>query len=104
MRAFLELHGVEHTFIFPGHAWTNGRIERAFRTLKETVRRFARIFVSRRHLRRFCEGFLAYYNRCRCHSSYWGFTPDEIFTERPAAALLAELSLFDGQLIADHFT
>ena len=26
VRAFLELHGVEHTFIFPGHAWTNGRI------------------------------------------------------------------------------
>ena len=97
-------HGVKHTFIFPGHAWTNGRIERIFRTTKELIRRYARVFVSRRLLRRFCADFLAYYNRCRCHSAYWGFTPDEIFTESPATAPLGALSLFDGQLIADHFT
>ena len=97
---FLELHHVEHTFIFPGHAWTNGRIERLFRTFKETARRYARIFVSKRHLRRFCVDFVAYYNRCRGHSRFWGFTPDEIFTETPATAPLGELTLFDGHLVA----
>ena len=43
-------------------------------------------------------------NHCRFHSSYWGFTPDEVFTEHPAIARLGELLLFDGQLLAPHFT
>ena len=60
--AFLALHQVEHTFSRPAHPWTNGRIERLFRTLKETQGRFARVFVSQRHLVRFCDDFVEYYN------------------------------------------
>ncbi len=104
LEQFLALHHVEHTFIRPAHPWTNGRIERLFRTFKETQRRFARVFVSRRHLTRFCADFMSYYNRCRCHSSCWGFTPDEVFSGKPAAAPLGELVLFDGMLTADRFT
>jgi transposase InsO family protein len=34
---FLVGQGVGHSRIRPGHPWTNGRIERLFRTFKETV-------------------------------------------------------------------
>ncbi len=104
LEQFLALHQVEHTFIRPAHPWTNGRIERLFRTLKETQRRFARVFVSREHVTRFCSDFLSYYNRCRGHSSCWGFTPDEVFSVKPATAPLGELVLFDGMLVAHQFT
>lgn len=35
--AFLAARSIEHTLTLPAHPWTNGRIERLFRTFKETV-------------------------------------------------------------------
>lgn len=37
-KTFLAEHNVRHSRIRPAHAWTNGRIERLFRTFKETAR------------------------------------------------------------------
>jgi transposase InsO family protein len=34
---FLQLHGIDHTRTRPWHPWTNGRVERLFRTFKETI-------------------------------------------------------------------
>jgi transposase InsO family protein len=47
---FLEGHKVRHSHIRPAHAWTNGRIERLFRTFKETVFRYTWVFTSLRHI------------------------------------------------------
>ena len=47
---FLGGAGVRHSGIRPGHAWTNGRIERLFRTLKSTVFTFIWLFASRRQV------------------------------------------------------
>ena len=35
--AFLESNDIEHSRTRPWHPWTNGRIERLFRTFKETL-------------------------------------------------------------------
>jgi Integrase core domain len=39
-KVFVATHGVTHTLTKPAHPWTNGRIERLFRTFKETVFRW----------------------------------------------------------------
>jgi transposase InsO family protein len=56
--SFLAASGVEHSFIKPGHAWTNGRIERVFRTFKETVAGLVWLVDGRAQLDRFCGDFL----------------------------------------------
>jgi putative transposase len=97
--AFLAGQGVQHSRIRPGHAWTNGRIERLFRTFKETVFRYAWVFTSLRQLDRWCADFIVFYNRDRPHSSYGGLTPDEVAagatTPGPARGRVA---YFDGRM------
>ena len=100
----LRRHRVCHRFFRPGHAWTNGRIERLFGTFKRVQRRYARVFVSRRHVRRFCADFVRYYNACRPHAAYWGLTPDEVTRGEAAQGPFDVVSLFDGQLLAHRFT
>ncbi len=100
----LRRFGVKHRFIRPGHAWTNGRIERVFGTLKRLCRRYARTFVSPGHLRRFCADFVLWHNACRPHASYWGLTPDEVARGEAATAPVGVVSLFDGQLLGHRFT
>ena len=96
---FLARHGVEHTRIRPGHPWTNGRIERIFRTFKETVFAHIWLFGSLAQIDRFCADFIQFYNRDRPHSSYGGRTPDEVFFERPSPARpLGRVDYFDGEL------
>jgi putative transposase len=97
--SFLVERGVRHSRIRPGHAWTNGRIERLFRTFKETVFRYLWVFTSLRQIDRWCADFVRFYNRDRPHSSYGGLTPDEVAagTKRPSP-LRGRLSYFDGRM------
>jgi transposase InsO family protein len=55
--SLLAAHGVRHLLTVPAHPWTNGRIERIFRTFKETV--FSRFWLlaSIRQVDRFCADF-----------------------------------------------
>jgi transposase InsO family protein len=99
----LDARGVTHVRTKPAHPWTNGRIERLFRTFKELRRRLGVLFVSRRHLARFCDDFARYYNHCRPHASCWGLTPDEVFRGELSPTPLGEVELFDGLLLAHRF-
>ncbi len=97
--AFLAANGVRHAFIRPGHAWTNGRIERVFRTFKQTVASLVWLIDSRAQLDRSCESFLVWHNRDRPHSSWGGRTPDEVFFGLPRQLRpLGRVSYFDGLL------
>jgi transposase InsO family protein len=90
---------IEHTFTFPAHPWTNGRIERLFRTFKEAIDRGRWMIASVAQLDRFCEDFLVFYNRDRPHSAWGGRTPDEVYFGRPKQlAPLGRVSYFDGAL------
>ena len=90
---------VRHSRIRPGHAWTNGRIERVFRTFKSTVFSFIWLFASLRELDVYCRDFVQYYNRDRPHFA-WGYrTPDEVYFCRPPVMRpLGEVPYFGGQL------
>lgn len=103
LREFLSAPGVVHTRTRPAPPWTNGRIERLFRSFKECHRRFSRVFVSRRQLRRFCSNFVEYHNHCRPHAAYWGLTPAEVNCDAVAIAPATRVELFDGMLLAHRF-
>ena len=97
--AFLAERGVGHSRIRPGHAWTNGRIERLFRTFKETVFRYTWVFVSLRQIDRWCADFTTFYNRDRPHSSYGGLTPDEVAAGIKEESLAGgRVTYFDGRM------
>ncbi|MBI5481188.1 MAG: transposase family protein [Deltaproteobacteria bacterium] len=49
--------GVRQVLIRPGHCWTNGRIERVFRTFKQTVFGLIWLFASTREIDRYCGDF-----------------------------------------------
>jgi putative transposase len=92
--------GVRHQRIRPAHPWTNGRIERVFRTFKEEVmRRYVWIFAGVGEIDRYCVDFLRWYNRDRPHGSYGGRTPDEVFFGRAMQQRPVErVTYFDGKL------
>lgn len=97
--AFLAQRGVAHSFIRPGHAWTNGRIERVFRTFKETVFGFIWLFSATAQVERFAADFLQWHNRDRPHSSWGGRTPDEVWHDRkPLRRARGRVTYFDGHL------
>ncbi|MHB8875586.1 MAG: transposase [Myxococcaceae bacterium] len=97
--SFLDANGVRHSFIRPGHAWTNGRIERVFRTFKEAVAALVWLVDGRAQLDRFCADFLLWHNRDRPHSSWGGRTPDEVFFGRQRHLRpLGRVDYFDGLL------
>ena len=97
--AFLVERGVDHATTRPAHPWTNGRIERVFRTFKSTVFAHIWLFASVRQIDRFCADFVVFYNRDRPHSSYGGLTPDEVHLgiARPRASR-GRVEYFDGRL------
>jgi transposase InsO family protein len=92
----LARHGTRHALIKPCHAWTNGRIERLFRTFKETLFRHCGLwlFQSTAQIDRYCAEFALCYNRHRPHGAYAGRTPDEVYFGRPAGRALARVSYF----------
>jgi transposase InsO family protein len=102
----LAEHRTRHALIRPCHAWTGGRIERLFRTFKETVFRDCGLwlFASAAQIDRYCTDFLLFYNRDRSHSSYGGRTPDEVYFDRAPRRAVARVDYFDGRLRWWRFT
>ena len=95
----LAARGVEHTFTRPAHPWTNGRIERLFRTFKSTVFAHLWLFASLGEIDRCCRDFVLFYNRDRPHSRFGDRTPDEVYFGLPAAPHpLGRTTYFDGHL------
>jgi transposase InsO family protein len=96
---FLAERGIRHSRIRPGHAWTNGRIERLFRTFKETVYRYTRVFTSLRQIDHWCADFVVFHNRDRPHASYGGLTPNEVMAgARLPASPRGRVTYFDGRM------
>ncbi len=96
---FLAETNIRHSRIRPGHAWTNGRIERLFRTFKETVSRHASVFTSLAQIERWCSDFARFYNHARPHSSYGGLTPDEVAAGvKEPQAPSGRVTYFDGRM------
>jgi transposase InsO family protein len=98
LELFLAARGVEHTFTRPAHPWTNGRIERLFRTFKETIFVGRWLIASTAQLNRFCQDFAVFYNRDRPHSAYQGRTPDEVWFGVAAQRARGRVAYFDGAL------
>jgi transposase InsO family protein len=95
----LRSRGVEHTFTRPAHPWTNGRIERLFRTFKQTVFAHIWLFASLGEIDRYCRDFVQFYNRDRPHSRFDDRTPDEVYFGRtPTKRPLGRVTYFDGHL------
>ena len=101
--AFLRREGVKHVRIRPGRPWTNGRIERVFRTFKEVLRWYAPVLLSGGHLARVCADFVVFHNECRPHASWGGRTPNEVFFRKEVRGPIGQLLLFDGQVRAHRF-
>jgi putative transposase len=98
-QACLGGHNVRHVRTKPAHPWTNGRIERVFRTFKETVSRVTWLVSSLRQLDRFAADFRLWHNRDRPHSAWDGRTPDEVFFGRPKRFRpIGRVAYFDGRL------
>lgn len=96
---FLCQHDILHTFTRPGHPWTNGRIERIWRTFKETIFIGRWLIFSVKQLDRYCTDFVTFYNRDRPHSSWGGRTPDEVYFGRNKhIGHLGRVTYFDGVL------
>ena len=71
-----DRHGIEHRLTKPYHPWTNGRVERMNRTIKDaTVKRFH--YDSHEQLRRHLDDFVAAYNFARRLKRLSGLTPYE---------------------------
>jgi transposase InsO family protein len=103
-RDFLAARGVKHKRIAPGCPWTNGRVERLFRTFKELHRFYAPVLLSLGHVRSVCDDFAEYYNHCRPHMSFEYRTPEEVAQGLPKQKPIRRVPLFDGQLLAFRFT
>ena len=97
--AVLADHGVRHTLTRPAHPWTNGRIERIFRTFKSTVFRLVWLLATPSQVDRFCSDFLTWHNRDRPHAAWDGRTPDEVFFGREKLRRsLGRVDYFDGRM------
>lgn len=98
-QACLGGYNVRHVRTKPSHPWTNGRIERVFRTFKETVSSVTWLVSSIGQLDRFAADFKLWHNRDRPHSAWDGRTPDEVFFGRPKGTrALGPVAYFDGRL------
>ena len=93
--------GVRHVLTRPAHPWTNGRIERLFRTYKSTLRRVVWLLASVEQADRFTADFVRWYNTARPHGAWQGRTPDEVFFGRAKqiATRPKLVTYFDGRLL-----
>jgi transposase InsO family protein len=98
-RAALARHGVKQTLTKPHHPWTNGRIERLFRTFKSTIGEHFWIVGSRRQWSSLCADFVVFYNECRPHQSFGGLTPAEVHAGiREPRHQATPVSFFGGRM------
>ena len=94
-----SVYNVEHTRTRAAHLWTNGRIERLNRTLKEAIFRGRWLISSPMQLDRLLAGFTTFYNRARPHSAWGGRTPNEVYFGLPRPSRpLGRVSYFEGTL------
>ncbi len=96
----LKRRGVKHSMTKPYHPWTNGRIERLFRTFKSTVRELYWLVRSRRQWNVICRDFVLFYNEHRPSSANHGRTPLEIERGEPSAVRVVPepVTFFEGRL------
>jgi putative transposase len=96
---FCAAYGVKHQRTPYARPQTNGRIERIFRTAKETIFSLVWLVRSPSQLNRFCADFLRWYNFDRPHSSYGGRTPNEVSRGRAREpGVASRITYFDGLL------
>ena len=99
LRQFLAENGVKATVTRPAHPWTNGRIERVFKTFKQTVFGLVWLTASFEQINRFAADFKIWHNTFRPHSAWAGRTPDEVWFGRPKRIGWAgRLTFYDGRL------
>ncbi|NUP13542.1 MAG: transposase, partial [Polyangiaceae bacterium] len=74
----------------------HGRIERIFRTFKDTIRSCYWLIRSAEHLDRVCQDFKCFYNLHRPHQANGGRTPNEVYLGRPAGRGHLAAAISDG--------
>jgi transposase InsO family protein len=94
-----EAKGIEHRLIKPNYPWTNGKVERMNRTIKDiTVKRFH--YDSHDQLRTHLEDFMAAYNFARSLKTLSGFTPYEyvckVWTSEPDIFIFSPIHQMPG--------
>ncbi len=99
VRRLLASARTTHTVTRPCHPWTNGRIERLFRTYKGLLRDLFWLVPSRRALDRMNRDFVTFYNQDRPHQAHGGRTPHEVRRNLPRKPTHSgPVSYFGGKL------
>jgi putative transposase len=94
-RSVLALVGIHHQFTAPGCPWMNGRIERAFGTLKNKLDRLK--INGHETLAQLLTEFSFWYNATRPHQHLNGLTPDEVWYDiNPYAHPPKSVQIFSG--------
>ena len=103
-RTFVALAGIRQCFTVPGCPWMNGRIERLFGTLKQSLDKIE--VDSRAVLTKLIGEFRFWYNNVRSHQNLGGQTPAEAwrgidqYASAPKSARWFEA--WDGWLKGDY--
>jgi len=94
-RLMFTLAGIRHQFTTPGCPWMNGRIERAFGTLKQKLDQLK--IDGHETLVQLLAEFSFWYNATRPHQHLNGLTPDEVWHGvDPYARAPKSAQLFSG--------